>query len=142
MKITIDRHHKENKELVFTITISEPHNAPFSEKDLESLQFLDKSIATMQTIGDPTSPINGQVCGAIHNIKHQTFNRVRSSMVFAIQQDIECKIHHICTEVYNWLFDNQPDYLSKWMMDFDPQRTKYYFHNDKTNDNADEEDDD
>lgn len=132
MKITLERHIKENKDLVFTITCSEPHSAPFTDVDRETFEFLDTCKEHIQTLGNPESPLNGQVCTAIHNIKRNTFERVRKNLVFEIQQGIETKIHHVCTEVYNWIYDYQAEQAKQWMQEFDPQRTKYYFSNDRS----------
>lgn len=132
MKITVDRTITEDRKLVFTITCSDPQHAPFTEKEKDALEFLDRAKESIDLIGNPESPINGQIAGALHHIKQKTFDRVRNQMVHAIQKDIETRIRHICQEVYNWTYDEQPAYLLKWMHQFDPQRTKYYFSNDKT----------
>jgi len=39
----------------------------------------------------------------------------------------------ICQEIYNWIQDHQSGDIKNWMIQFDPQRTKYYFHNDPEN---------
>jgi len=37
----------------------------------------------------------------------------------------------MCQEIYNWIFDQQNEPLKRWMLEFDPQRTTFYFDNDK-----------
>ncbi len=44
----------------------------------------------------------------------------------------------MCQEIYNWIFDNQNEYLKGWIAEYDPQRSRYYFDNDKTHESTQE----
>lgn len=139
MKITVER-VEDKKGLTFTIRVTEPHDAPFTELDKETMAFLDICKDSITDLATPENQLAAEVVNAIHNIKYKTFNRVRESLFFAIQNSIETKIYPICQEVYNWIYDSQKPVIKSWMQEFDPQRTRYYFDNDKKLESEDEDD--
>jgi hypothetical protein len=139
MRIEVDRtEHSEG--LTFTIKVTQPHDVPFSEIDAETMNFLEMCKYSVEKLGPPEHKLVGEVVNSIHSIKQRTFNRVRGSLVFAIQNSLQEKMTPICQEIYNWIYDNQKPALKQWMQEFDPQRTKYYFDNDRTVENDDDED--
>lgn len=136
MKITVDRTQDSSSgALIFTITVSEPHDAPFTQIDADAIIFLERCKQEIEKLGNVNSSLDklpSQAVNAIHELKSRTFNRVKDSLEFSIRNSLQPKFTPICQEIYNWIYDNQKDYLKKWMQELDPQRTKYYFDNDKT----------
>lgn len=131
MKIEVNRtDHPEG--LTFTINVTEPHDAPFSEIDSETINFLEKCKKSVEKLAPPEDKLVGEVVNSIHTIKQRTFDRVKTSLEFAIENNVKEKLRPICQEIYNWIYDNQKPHLKNWMQEFDPQRVKYYFDNDKT----------
>jgi hypothetical protein len=131
MKIEVTRtDHSEG--LTFTINVTEPHDAPFSEIDSEPINFLELCKKEVERLAPPEHKLVGEVVNSIHAIKQRTFDRVKTSLEFSIENSLKLKLRPICQEIYNWIYDNQKPNLKAWMQEFDPQRTKYYFDNDKT----------
>jgi hypothetical protein len=139
MKIEVNRtEHPEG--ITFTVNVTEPHDAPFSEIDSETINFLEKCKKEVEKLAHPEDKLLGEVVNSIHSIKQRTFDRVKESLEFAIENNVKEKMVPICQEIYNWIYDNQKPYLKTWMEEFDPQRTKYYFDNDRTIESDYEED--
>ena len=134
MDIKVTRTIEQDGSLNFSIHVSNPHQAPFQELDLQVLRQLDAFKEVVQKTGDPDSNVTIQAVNALHSVGEKTFSRVRNNLVFAIQEEVQRRVSHICQEIYNWIYDNQNGDIKTWMQTFDPQRTKYYFYNDKTND--------
>ena len=132
MKIKVDRVNTPEGNLVFTITVNEPHHACFGEIEKNMMDILDncKNDISLSTPDD--NKIKEHVISLIHAAKEKTFMRALDSLKFAIENEFRPKFKPICQEIYNWIYDNQTDALKKWMCEFDPQRTKYYFDNDIT----------
>src|SRR5688572_18499941 len=139
MKIEVNR-TEDSEGLTFTIKVSEPHDAPFSEIDFETINFLEVCKTEVERLAPPENKLLGEVVNSIHTIKQKTFDRVKTSLQFAIENNVKEKLVPICQEIYNWIYDNQKPFLKAWMQEFDPQRTKYYFDNDKTIESDYEED--
>lgn len=138
MKITVDRHLKDDQ-LVFTITCSEPHDVPFGQIEKHMMTILETCKAAVEET--PTNPedenkLKMEIKQLIHSAKEKAFNRVQSSLHFAIQNELKPKVGPMAQEIYNWIYDHQKDLVKQWLAEFDPQRTKYYFDNDKTADSV------
>lgn len=158
MKINVDRIHTPEGNLVFTITVSEPHHSCFGEVEKNIMNLLDICKENVYRTTSEENKTKLDVVGLIHLAKEKTFIRVLDNLKFAIENEFRPKFKPICQEIYNWIYDNQTDVLKKWMSEFDPQRTKYYFDNDaksneycknpahisddKIDDDNDDEDDD
>ena len=152
MKITVDR-KQSSDELVFTITVKNVEPVPFTEEDLSTFDVLDAfSQSIERSLEDqnkdkefPKNMLSEQLANealnALHSIKSKTFTRMQNKLKFNIKNDVECKIGHICQEVYNFIYDLQAPSLKRFMYEFDPQRTKYYFDNDKSISECMEKDD-
>jgi len=134
MKIQVDRTNTPEGNLIFTITVCEPHHSCFGEIEKNIMNILDSSLEQIENIYRTTSDENKtkqDLIAIIHVAKEKTFMRVLNNLKFAIENEFRPKFKPICQEIYNWIYDNQTDVLKKWMSEFDPQRTKYYFDNDK-----------
>ena len=139
MNISVER-NKTDDQLVFTITVTSPHAVPFSEVESESIMFMEACKEAVEGLGKPADhPIVGQVVNALHEIQSRTFNRVKDSLMFAIRHQLQAKYEPMVQEIYNWLYDQQQDLVKAWMQNFDPQRTTYYFDNDRTIESDDED---
>lgn len=130
MKITVDRTNNSEGDLVFTVTVKEPHVSPFTEQEHLAMESIEVFTKNMATLIDPNGIFYQDIINANHLVKGKTFLRVLQNLKFAIKNELEPKFHPMCQEIYNWIYDNQKGYLKSWMTDFDPQRTTYYFDND------------
>lgn len=132
MDIKVDRTNNPKGNLVFTITVSEPHHACFGEIEKNIMVVLDFCKDGVQSLSPEDNKVRNEVIGLIHNAKEKTFMNVLDNLKFAIENEFRPKFKPICQEIYNWIYDQQTDVLKKWMGEFDPQRTKFYFDNDIT----------
>ncbi len=132
MRIKVDRTNNDSGNLVFTITISEPHNAPFTDIDKEIVDALDACRENLNKISSSENKLKEHVINLMNKAEATAFSRVLNSLQDAIKNQFKPKYEHICQEIYNWIYDNQKEPLKSWMLEFDPQRTKYYFDNDIT----------
>lgn len=130
MKITVDRIVNDQKELVFTIKVTEPHNAPFGELEQKICTILDSCKDSVSLVTNEENRLKTDILSTIHYAKEQAFMRVLSSLKFSIKNELKLKFDPMCQEIYNWIFDQQNDVLKRWMHEFDPQRTTFYFDND------------
>lgn len=130
MKISVDRKENAEGELIFIITVTKPHAAPFPEIEMQTLLNIDKFTDEMSKTLDPTSTLYQDILNANHKVKEKVFRKVLTNLKFTIENDLRPKFRPICQEIYNWIYDKQESYLKTWMSEFDPQRTKYYFDND------------
>ncbi len=130
MKVTVDRLNLDSGELQFIITMSEPHVAPFSDEERVALESIDRFTKNMASTLDPTGDLYQKVLNANHHVKEQVFLKILQNLRFTIENEFRPKFQPICQEIYNWIYDNQEGFLKTWMMEFDPQRTTYYFDND------------
>lgn len=130
MKITVDRTFNDEKELIFVIKVSEPHKAPFGELEQKLCTILDSCKESVNQVTAEDNKLKNNILGTIHYAKEQAFIRVLSSLKFAIKNELKLKFDPMCQEIYNWIFDQQDQPLKKWMQEFDPQRTTFYFDND------------
>lgn len=142
MKITVERKHEENGNLVFKITCSEPHNAPFGDLEKKVMTMLEDYKHDVELIVPRDHKLSEEISTALHGIKDKTFSRVIRSLRFAIDNELKIKFSPICQEVYNWIYDKQDGDLKKWLQEFDPERVKYYFDNDATSESDYVEEDD
>lgn len=130
MKIKVDRTIKAEGELVFTITVTEPHVSPFSEIEKNALESIDAFTKEMEKTLDPASVLYQDIVNANHKVKEKVFCKVLENLKFAIENEFRPKFKPICQEIYNWIYDKQEGFLKRWMSEFDPQRTTYFFDND------------
>ncbi len=146
MKIKVERHNLEGTGLVFTIKVSDAHTVPFDEHEKQILHKLDicqKEIEKMAECKERDEILRG-----LFLVRERIFKKVLTNMTFAIESNLKPKFQHMCQEIYNWLYDKQASDLKKWMEEFDPQRSIYYFDNDRkaedysiTDDKEDEDED-
>lgn len=131
MDIKVNRRVKENGDLVFEIVVSEPHLAPFDVAERDMMDIMQDAKKKLEAVADPENKTRIDVEQGIHWSKGKVFERVLKNLQFAIKNQLEPKFQPICQEIYNWIYDNQKDILKHWMLEFDPQRSKYYFDNDR-----------
>lgn len=131
MKIKTDRTLSLEGDLVFTVTVSEPHLAPFSVDEITALISIDVFTQGLAEKVGSESRLFRDLLTANHEVKQKIFDRLLMNLKFSIENEFQPKFQHICQEIYNWITDNQKDYLKKWMLEFNPQRTTYYFDNDE-----------
>ena len=132
MDIKVDRTNTSEGDLVFTITVSDPHHSSFGESEKNIMNLLDTCKDNIFRVSSEVNKTKDHVIGLIHAAKEKTFMMVLDNLKFAIENEFRPKFKPICQEIYNWIYDKQTDVLKKWMGEFDPQRTKYYFDNDIT----------
>jgi len=130
MKITVERTTNPEGNLVFTITVSEPHFITFEEEERNALEGIDKFTESMEIYLNPENLLYSDIKNANHRVKEKVFMRLLDNLKFSIENELQPKFKPICQEIYNWIYDNQKGYVKKWMEEFDPQRSKYYFDND------------
>lgn len=130
MKIKVDREEKESGELVFTITVSKPESANFGEMEKSMLDILDACQHKISLHKAHDSKLQIDIINLIHTSKLRAFGRTLEQLKRCIKDDLQVKFNPICQEIYNWIYDHQDGVLKSWMIEFDPQRTKYYFDND------------
>lgn len=140
MDIKVNRYNREDGSLVFEVVITEPHFAPFDEKEEAIMNLLEDAKNKFDNIAEPENKARLDAERGIHGAKDAVFQRVLNSLQFAIKNQLEPKFKPICQEIYNWIYDKQSPRLQRWMSECDPQRAKYYFDNDK-NIESDYEDD-
>ena len=133
MKIEIDRIHTPEGNLVFTITVKEPHDTWFGETENNIMKALDVCKEEVKNISPEYNKVGNEVIDLIFEAKEKTFLRILNGLKFSIENEFRPFFKPICQEIYNWIYDHQKDVVKSWMSDYDPQRTKYYFHNDLTN---------
>lgn len=136
MKITVDRVIKPEGELVFTITVTEPHKAPFGHIEKNMMNVLNVCKEAVEEIPTEENKMKIDIISLIHAAKEKAFDRVMNNLKFAIRNSLQPKFDPICQEIYNWIYDAQDKPLKEWLQEFDPQRTTYYFDNDEKNRNA------
>lgn len=132
LDIKVNRTHTPEGNLIFTITVSDPHHSCFGKSEKNIMDILDACKNDVNHIDLKENETKDDVIRLIHQAKEDTFVRVLNNLKFAIENELRPKFRSICQEIYNWIYDNQTDDLKKWMFEFDPQRTKYYFDNDIT----------
>ncbi len=130
MKITVDRIVDTEGELVFTIKVSEPHLSTLTAEELAALIGIDIYTKTIETTVNPTGVLYQDIVSANHQVKEKVFKRILDNLRFAIENQLQPKFQPICQEIYNWIYDKQEGFLKTWMLEFDPQRTTYFFDND------------
>jgi hypothetical protein len=131
MKITVDRPLEESDQLTFIISVDDPHQVPLHEEEFLLLKELDQCKEVAGKLSS-TNKFKNEIETALHGLKELLFNRVMASLRFSIENELRVKIDPMCQEIYNWLYDKQNGEVKNWLQEFDPQRVKYYFDNDKT----------
>lgn len=130
MKITVERTNSSEGNLIFTVTVSEPHHACFDEVEKSIMDVLDSCKNGVEKLSPEENRLRQDVVALIHHAKEKTFNRILNSLKFAIKEQLQPKFHPICQEIFNWIHDQQTDVLKTWMNEFNPERIRYYFDND------------
>jgi len=132
MKIQVDRVNQENGDLVFTITVSDPHKIPFGSAEREIMETMKtfQIMVNLQEYEDYS--MKESVITASSNIQKRVFDKCIDMLKNDINGKFLPRHEHICQEIYNWLYDHQTDELKAWLTEFDAQRTRYYFDNDIT----------
>ena len=136
MKITVDRNINDDGDLVFTITVREPVLQPFTPDEMSFMSLIEAAKNQASSLETNNLLIKNHVLADLNMMKERIFMQVLRKVRFAIQEELEIKFHPMCQEIYNWVQDAQDGYLKQWMIEYDPQRTKYYFDNDKTIESA------
>lgn len=131
MKITVGRIIEGNS-LKFIINVTEPHQIPFEKPQQFLLKSLQEMAQSLCNIKEEDDAFRDDLETALHGVQSMLFHRSIDSLRFSIENELKPKFEPMCQEIYNWLYDHQKDELKGWLQEFDPQRTKYYFDNDKT----------
>jgi len=132
MKIKVDRTNMPEGALVFTVTVSEPRHACFGELEKNIMTLLDITKDDIARLTPEKSRSKEDAFTLMHHMKQKFFTRVLENLKHSIKDDFEDRLEHIYQEIYNWIYDAQTEALKTWMLEYDPQRTKYYFDNDVT----------
>lgn len=141
MDIKVNRVNRKDG-LVFEIVVTNPHVAPFEEADEAIMNLLEDAKNKFNDIADPENKSRITAEQFIHAAKDKVFQRVLQNLQFAIKNQLEPKFQPICQEIYNWIQDQQDGRVSRWMSECNPQRTKYYFDNDRNIEKDFDEDED
>lgn len=129
MEIKVERLEEENS-LTFTIKVTDPRHVGFGQLERMMMTIMDVAKQAVQEVPSGDS-LKEEILSSIHATKEKAFVRAKNTLVFDINTQLKIKFNPICQEIYNWIYDKQSDSLKTWMQEFDPQRTKYYFDNDK-----------
>lgn len=130
MKITVDRTNDSEGNLVFTITAKEIKQIDFPvEKNvMSSLSACKKIINDSCELTRHVDSIQTKLDECIENTCFKLMDRIK----FSIRNDLEPKFKAMCQEIYNAIYDAQEGSTKQWLHEFDPQKTRYYFDNDRT----------
>lgn len=141
MEIKVERFIEEGK-LVFKIICDKPDDFKMNPYDIEALTNLDGSYENFKNAIPDAYRFKDLIKANLFDIRSKVFERVSDDMTFSLRQQLEPKFDHMCQEIYNWQYDAQSGFIKNWLQEFDPQRVKYYFANDKTpeSDSPEEED--
>lgn len=131
MDITVDRVVDSNRKLVFTISVENPEDIYHEENDLPMLKYLHACQREIEKISEDNQ-IPVEISQSFHELKSKLFYKWQRKLRFAINEDLHKKFMPICTEIYNWFYDQQSGLIRSFMEECDPQRTRYYFDNDRT----------
>ncbi len=131
MKIQVDRTEPSDNTLVFTITVSQPLCVPFTEEDIRALVAMDMFMLSMSQTLDTNGEVYKNLISANHSVKEKILEKVLASMRFHIECVLKKKFKPMCEEIYNWVYDHQEGHVKSWLSTFTPERTKYYFDNDR-----------
>lgn len=131
MKIEVNRINTNEGDLVFNIKISKPTYVNLKLEENQILSMVNDCQKRVEVI-DSDDNLKDSVVNILQIAKTKTFERVLNQIKSSINEDLESKMKPIKQEIYNWLYDHQNNPLKNWMLDLDPQRTKYYFDNDIT----------
>lgn len=130
MKIKVDRTKHSEEELVFTITVSDPHHAPLSAAEKEVLETIDRCTKSAEAVLGRDNDLLIEIKASNHEIKALVFDKLLSNLRFAIENQFRPKFKPICEDIFNWIFDFQQGHVKMWMQEFNPERITYYFDND------------
>lgn len=151
MKIAVERVIDEEERLVFTITVTEPHDASLEEDEFKIMQMAENNKLLLAQYDTPNRKTKARAYELLNFFQEEVFKEVLRRLRFSIDETLRPKFMPILQEIYNWIYDRQADRLKDWMEKYDPQRSRYYFDNDKEmnpsedqeseHDEEDEEDD-
>lgn len=130
MYIQVERIESPEGNLVFTVTVSDPHHSCFGEEEIKLMKYLDTCKKDVEDLISQDNKNRAEALTHIHEIKEKVFVRVLDNLKFEIENEFRPRFKPICQEIYNWIYHHQKDELKSWMSDFDPQRTRYFFDND------------
>lgn len=142
MKIEVHRAVSEKGNLIFTIEARDPQGVTFSQEEFTILKHLDEAMVKINHDVEKKGIIFEETIMKIHDVKSEIHARMLRYLKNNIKLDFEPRFNHICQEIYNWLLENQDGLEKKWMLEFDPQRTRFYFDNDPKAKNQVEGDED
>lgn len=130
MKISVNRKQKPGQ-LTFTITVKNPMVVEIPDEIKQAMDYLDSCKEAVKNIPVPDK-INPLAClSHIQILKQNTFERIKGQITAEIQGKVHRHIASISQEIYNMIYDSQEDYAKQLFQELDPQRTTYYFDNDK-----------
>ena len=132
MQITVDRTNNEDGDLVFTITVREPVLTSFTEEEKAFMAYLEICMKQVSMFVGNNLLIKNTILSDLHATKEKIFYNVLRKLRFSIENELEVKYSPMVQEIYNWIQDAQDGFLKQWMVEINPQRTRYYFDNDKT----------
>lgn len=142
MEITVDRTNDAEGNLVFTITAKNPNIDTTGVAEITYMQEIEKAANNIQAIENIDGKLLETAQQLIDDMKSAAFNRVIDNLEDEVKNSLEPKFDRMCREIYNWIYDQQNGDLKRWLQEYDPERVRYYFDNDKTVESDYEEDDD
>lgn len=131
MEIKVERIIEEGK-LVFTITCENPSIEYPNENGWEALNLLNICESAIEATIHNGFSLKQEIKTTLFGCRDMVFDQIHDFMTFALRERLEPKFEHMCNEIYNWQYDNASGRMKQLLQEFDPQRTKYYFDNDKT----------
>lgn len=132
MRIAVTRKETSEGDLVFTITVSEPHHSAMGIDEVKMMNMLNMCKYDLEGVTPEKNKTRDEILDLFQEIKSTAFIKVIENLKFSIENELRPKFRPICQEIYNWIYDHQDGSLKTWMQEFDPQRTKYFFDNDIT----------
>lgn len=135
MEIKVNRTITTKNHLVFTIVVTDPHNAPFSQIEKGIMKLLDQTVKSVESISPEENKTKTEAIRLVDAAKKNCFGRLMTCLKFSIKNQLQPKFDPMCQEIYNWIYNAQEAELKEWLETYDPQRCKYYFDNDPQNQN-------
>lgn len=136
MDIKVNRTITTQNHLVFTIVVTDPHNAPFRQVEKGIMKLLDDAAKTVDIISPEENITKVESKRYLSEAKKSCFGRLMTCLKFSIKNQLEPKFEPMCQEIYNWIYNAQEAELKEWLETYDAQRCKYYFDNDPQNQNT------
>lgn len=123
MDITVERNHVED-ELVFTIRVR-GFNKIEKSLMLREIEYYKSEMTSLP-------PMLGESINLfMASLRNKEIERLIRKTKFHIDNQLRNRINHISQEIYNLIYDYQEMDIKQIINEFEPNRTRYYFDNDR-----------